>query len=163
MSGSFARRKGHNWERLVAKAIRSIFGNPADEALKLKIKRGLQSRNHQDLVEDVISPIFSIECKAYKANPPIKKAVRQAQETASKNGGIPVAIIKENNVNPYVILSYKDFIGLFSILADLYGKEELLNSDKALLEAINNESNRIETVLADLKKGSGPGTDSSKS
>lgn len=106
------RVKGHSFERFVAKDIRSIFGDPSDEVLHKIIKRGLQSRNNSDKVEDVICPAFSIECKAYKANPPIKKAMRQAQETARLYDKVPVVVIKEDRIPPFVVLNYDDFIGL---------------------------------------------------
>lgn len=162
MSGKAARTKGHNWERKVAGFIRAIFGDPKDEALKAQIKRGYQNRNNIDLIEDVVSPMFSIECKCYKANPPIKKAFRQAEATAEKHGGLPVAIIKEDNIDPYVVLSYDDFIGLFAVLATLYGKEKLLGSDKELIKLVKDECHRIKGLFRDPKEAIRPGKNDPK-
>ena len=116
MGGKAARIKGHAFERAVAKDIRKVFGMSSDE-----IKRGLQSRNNQDKVPDVICPGFSIECKRYAKNPPIGKAFKQAKEVAGKK--IPVAITKADHEDALATIPYTLFIVFLTEFVERYGNK----------------------------------------
>jgi hypothetical protein len=110
VSGRASRRKGHNFERKVARDLRKILGDA---------RRGYQSRNSIDKVEDIQCPLLAPECKAYKANAPIRRAYEQALEVCPDNK-IPMAITKEDYKEPLVTLSYKDFLAMLGVMVDAH-------------------------------------------
>ena len=101
MSGKSARRKGHQWERDVARMF--------TEAMGVKCRRGMQYRSGGDS-PDVEAPIFWIECKA-GARPPIRGALDQAVMHATPTD-IPIAVIKEDRRPPFVVCRLDDFLTL---------------------------------------------------
>lgn len=94
--GSAERRKGHDFERYIAKDLRQIFP---------EAKRGL---NQVRLGEgaDVEIPWFFIECKHHKVAP-LRSALKQAQDNS--DGRMPVAICKDDRADPIVLMTYEDF------------------------------------------------------
>lgn len=101
MSGRRSRRKGHDWEREVARRLREIFGP--------QVRRGLQ---YQDgaATPDVIVPCFHVECKV-GARPPIIQALEQAERDA-KPGLWPVAVCKQDRKPPTVTMRFEDWLEL---------------------------------------------------
>lgn len=101
--GAAERRKGHDFERLIAKDLRQIFPGA---------KRGL---NQVRLGEgaDVEIPWFFIECKHHKVAP-LRSALKQAQDNT--DGRMPVAICKDNHADPIVLMSYEDFKKLLQLV-----------------------------------------------
>lgn len=99
--GREQRRKGHDFERWVAKWLRERFPNLADD-----IKRGWQSAG--PFTPDVIFPSdIWFECKrGRKPNP--RAALTQAQGDAP-DGHLAVAIIKDDQLPPFVVLSLDHF------------------------------------------------------
>lgn len=100
VSGKSSRRKGHDYEREIARDMRSLFGN--------QVKRGLQSRNGTfEPVPDVDVPIFWIECKRGKRTN-IKAALRQAQRDT--DGRTPVAVCRDDRDRAIVAMDYTDWL-----------------------------------------------------
>ena len=102
MSGRASRRKGHDFERDVARRFREVFGDD-------DVRRGLQSRSGEE-VPDVDVPCVWIECKREKRTNP-KAALRQAEGDATK-GRIPIAICKDDRADTTVTLLFEDFLEL---------------------------------------------------
>lgn len=75
------------------------------------IKRGWQARGGKDAADVVVPdlPIW-IECK-HGIQPNPRAALKQAMGDAPA-GQIPVAFIKDNNCDPFVVLPAADFIDL---------------------------------------------------
>ena len=69
MGGRASRRKGHDWERAVAKRLRAIFGTA--------VRRGWQSRDGAEQ-PDVDGSPWWVECKRSK-RPNIEAALVQAE------------------------------------------------------------------------------------
>ena len=99
--GREQRRKGHDFERWVAKWLRERFPSLADD-----IKRGWQSAG--PFTPDVIWPgKIWFECKrGRKPNP--RAALTQAQGDAPE-GFLAVGIIKDDGIEPFVVLSLAHF------------------------------------------------------
>lgn len=103
MSGASSRRKGHNYERELARELNAAFPH-------LDIKRGLgQTRDGSD-VPDVEFPGYWIEAKRQKKCN-VKGALEQAREAASRSGRpgplVPVAICKDDR-QPAIVAMFKD-------------------------------------------------------
>lgn len=96
--GVYQRRKGHNFERKVARELSVLTG--------LDFRRGQQSRDGSD-APDVVDPtgFFWIETKIGKQPPPLA-ALRQAEEACSKDE-IPVAIVQNDRDKPFVVMDYE--------------------------------------------------------
>lgn len=101
LSGSGRRRKGHQWERDVARRFREVFRN-------YSVRRGVQSRDPE--VADVDIPAFWCECKV-GAKPNPRNALAQAIRDARK-GKMPIAVIKDNRKDPTVYMLFDDFLEL---------------------------------------------------
>lgn len=104
--GAYQRRKGHNFERKVARELSALTG--------LDFRRGQQSRDGADAA-DVVDPTntFWIETKIGKAPPPLA-ALRQAEEAVGMEADIPVAIIQNDRDQPYVVMSYENWKEMLS-------------------------------------------------
>jgi hypothetical protein len=103
--GALSRRKGHNWERAVAKRFREVFPDA---------RRGTQTRQGYE-APDVETPVFWIEAKVGRRTNP-KAALAQALEAMSNNpeakGLIPIAVCKDDRCEPTVTLGLEDFLEL---------------------------------------------------
>ncbi len=100
--GTLSRRKGHDFEREIARELRDIFP---------KARRGLQYQDGQQCA-DVEGTVFHIECKrGRKPNP--RAALRQAMDDVN-TGRIPVAVVKDDQRDPFVVLAWDDFKNLLS-------------------------------------------------
>lgn len=102
MTGAGSRRKGHAFERAVAKLFREIYGEG--------VKRGFQTRGGGAEEPDVVGTPFHLECKVGKKHSP-RAALAQAIRDA-KPGMIPVAIVKDDRKEPFVCLRLDDFLEL---------------------------------------------------
>lgn len=97
--GAASRRKGHNFEREIARDLRKIFGED--------VGRGIQTRTGTREVPDVDGTPWFIECKCGKQTN-IKAALRQAAEATE--GRPPVAICKDDRTEPVVAMRYSDWL-----------------------------------------------------
>jgi hypothetical protein len=104
VSGAGCRRKGHDFERAIATALKPIFG---------EAKRGLsQCRGGTSEEPDVVLPegvpLF-IEAKRGKATN-IKAALRQAASAALPSARWPVAVCKDDHREPTVTMLLADWL-----------------------------------------------------
>lgn len=102
--GSLSRNKGRRFEQELVRLFREAMPG-AD------VKRGLQSRSGQE-VADVECPVFWIESKRGR-KPNVRAALKQAESSAPK-GRIPVAVIRDDRSDPFVVLLLDDFLELIS-------------------------------------------------
>src|SRR5690606_33439567 len=87
VSGRRSRRKGHDWEREVARRLRDVLG--------VEARRGLQYRDGAEAPDIIIEGLpLHVECKAGQ-RPRILAALEQAERDAAE-GAIPVAITKQD-------------------------------------------------------------------
>jgi len=100
LSGKGCRRKGHGFERLVAKVLRSRACTYPSAS------RGNQS-NPNVTVPDVDGTPFWIECKRTKISPKIQAALVQASNDAKAANDTrpPLAITKQDG-KPIVVSMY---------------------------------------------------------
>lgn len=101
--GKAQRRKGQDFERAVARLFAAAM--PGSDA-----RRGIGQSRSGGEVADVDVPVFWVECKV-GARPPVRGALEQAQKAAGP-GRIPVAVIKEDRRQPFVVLTLDDFLEL---------------------------------------------------
>ena len=98
--GKMQRDKGARWERDVANRFKAVgFGDA---------KRGFQTRGGAAECADVSAGPFHIECKVGK-KPPIRTALTTAVTTCPE-GLIPLAVIKEDRRDPFVVIQLDDFL-----------------------------------------------------
>lgn len=96
---ALSRRKGAQFERDVAK----LFAEAMPGA---DIKRNFQY--HEGKGGDVTCPVFHIECKRQKkAN--VRAALAQAERDCVK-GKVPVAVVKDDRKDPFVVMDLGDFL-----------------------------------------------------
>lgn len=100
--GALSRRKGAAWERELVRRFREVM--PGAE-----VRRGLQSRSGEE-VPDVDCPVFWPEAKRGR-QPNVRAAPRQAEASAPK-GRIPLAVIRDDRAEPFVVLGLDDFLEL---------------------------------------------------
>jgi hypothetical protein len=106
--GKSQRTKGHNWERELAKRFREAM--PGCDA-----RRGLsQARGGGAEEADVVIPWFHIEAKVGK-KPPVRAALEQAKADCAAEK-TPIAVIKEDRKEPFVVLSLEAFLLLIGDL-----------------------------------------------
>ena len=114
--GSSQRRKGHNFERAVAILFRNHFKNA---------RRGLQYGDGSN-APDVDGTPFWIECKVGKKPNP-RAALEQATE-ASNGTRPPVAVVKDDRKEPFVVIKLDDFLGMIQLMDK--PRYEMLHRDK---------------------------------
>jgi hypothetical protein len=100
---AYQRRKGHNWERELARRLRAVFPDA---------RRGLQYQDGGASAPDVVVPAFHIEAKV-GARPNLTAALEQAERDA-KPGLWPVAVCKQDNHEPTVTMRLDDWIEITS-------------------------------------------------
>jgi hypothetical protein len=98
--GASQRRKGHNYEREIARVFREIYPGA---------RRGLQYRDGSEAA-DVEGTPFHIECKRGKAIS-VFAALKQAEAAASR-GMVPIVVAKRDRERDVVMLSLEDFLEL---------------------------------------------------
>lgn len=94
---AYQRRKGHTWEREVARRLRPIFADA---------RRGYQYRDGEDAA-DVLIPRFHVECKVGQ-RPNLTAALEQAEGDA-KPGMWATAICKQDHREPTVTMRLDDW------------------------------------------------------
>jgi len=99
--GKSQRTKGAAWEREVAIRFREAM--PGAE-----IRRNLQSQGGAAVGNDLVVPMFGIECKAGKLPNP-RAALDQAVRDACKDL-YPVAVIKDDRKPPFVAMRLDHFL-----------------------------------------------------
>ena len=98
--GARSRRKGAAYERELVHLFRDAM--PGAE-----IRRGLQCRGGEE-VADIDCPVFFPEAKRGK-KPNVRTALAQARGAAPK-GRIPIAIIRDDRAEPFVVLDLDPFL-----------------------------------------------------
>jgi hypothetical protein len=101
MPGRASRRKGHNFERAMARELRALWPGA---------KRGYQ-REGEDQRPDVDGTPYWIECKRGKRTS-IPAAMRQAEKAS--DGRPPVAICKDDQKQATVTMRLEDWICLLT-------------------------------------------------
>jgi hypothetical protein len=94
--------KGKRWERQVVKLLKKAM--PGED-----IRRGWQSRGGHES-PDVDCPVFWVECKSGKKPNP-RAALKQAICDCSP-GRIPVAVIKDDRQDPFVVMTMEGWLEL---------------------------------------------------
>lgn len=102
--GAYERRKGHDFEREVARKLRMALH--LDERA---VRRGMQFVDGAH-APDVVTPIVAIECKC-GANPPLWSAMQQAVDACS-SGQYPAVALKRDRTPPVVAMLLDDWIDL---------------------------------------------------
>jgi hypothetical protein len=110
MNRTWARRKGTDFEREVAKRLAEVFG-------KTFVQRNVKARKGHSPA-DVVAPGMWIECKAQRLSNP-RKALRQAESGARAEGRWAVAVCKDDRKPPRVMMRFEDFLAL---LRDWHGR-----------------------------------------
>ena len=121
--GACQRRKGHNWEREIARMFRAVMPD-------VLIERGAQAWGG-GLDPDLRMPVLAPECKC-GARPNIGAAMIQAQERAG--GRIPVVVSRRNmggNRPPQdlVTMPLDDFLEMFGEWWEHYGRDEWVSDE----------------------------------
>ena len=106
---AYQRTKGHNFERWVARKLRSIFPNA---------KRGLQTRGGTSESLDIEGTPFAFELKV-GAQPNIRAAMKQVQEARPE--GTPVVVSKRDREGVLVTMRFEDWLQL---VGAVYGFQE---------------------------------------
>jgi hypothetical protein len=109
--GASQRRKGGRFERAVAAAFRVVFPGA---------KRGLGQARAGGEVPDVDVPGFWPEAKAHRLTNP-RAALAQAIAAAGSSGRVPIAVCKDDGMEPLVHLRLEDFVALLAERQALYG------------------------------------------
>ena len=102
MSGAHSRRKGATFERALVHRFREVMPDA-------EIKRGLQYRTGEE-APDVDVPCFWLEAKHHHRTN-VRAALKQAIEAAPA-GRWPVAVCKDDQVEPMVVMQLEDFLEL---------------------------------------------------
>ena len=105
MNGAGCRRKGHDFERAVARRFAAVFGNDT-------VRRGLQYRDGTEC-PDVVAPGFWVECKAGRRTNP-RAALAQAVACSAGKTERPLAVCKDDRDPAFVVLRLDDFLALFA-------------------------------------------------
>ena len=92
------RRKGHGFEREIARQLRNIFPGA---------RRGLQYQDGEGC-PDVTGTPFHVECKRGKKPNP-RAALAQSINDANK-GKVPIVVIRDDRADPFVVLRWDDFL-----------------------------------------------------
>lgn len=108
MSGRSSRIKGAAGERKTANELNDR--SPAD----LEVKRGIGQTRAGDEVPDVDGiDCLWVEVKTQKRGNP-RAALAQAKEAAASHPGrIPIAVIRDTRKEPFMVMSWVDFLELW--------------------------------------------------
>lgn len=114
-NGRYCRNKGHNWERRVAKDLRKAYGEEDIPANESSVRRGQQGGGGA-IEPDVRGPREWAECKKGKktmwrtAFNQAKDDWKKAKKAGYQGETIPLAICRDDNQEPVVILRWADFL-----------------------------------------------------
>ena len=114
--GASQRRKGHAWEREVARRFREALGYTDKQ-----VKRGLsQPRGGTAEEPDVVLPDglpWWVECKVGARVNPVG-ALEQARQgiAAAESVKLPLAVCKPDRQTPFVALELDDFLRLLQLV-----------------------------------------------
>lgn len=98
--GASQRRKGHAFERWVARELRKLWP---------QARRGYQSRGGGAEASDVEGTPFHVECKRGKRPSP-RAALEQAK--ADTDGRPVVCVIKDDRAEPFVVMRWGEWVEL---------------------------------------------------
>jgi len=102
MNGASCRRKGHDFEREMARVLGEVFG--PDNS-----RRGIQYRSGSE-VPDVEVPAFWVECKRGRRTN-IRAALKQASEACNAPKWL-LAVCKDDSERAIAAMYLEDFIDL---------------------------------------------------
>jgi hypothetical protein len=126
MGGRSSRRKGHDFERWVARTLREFLQDDS-------IHRGFQTRGGGAEEPDVVLEGYHIECKVGKL-PGIRAAYRQALRDAKENT-IPLAIIRDDRQQPFVVIAFEHFLPMLAATT----KRDTKADDRSLTDCANTD------------------------
>lgn len=147
--GRSSRRKGHTFERWVARQLKAIgftdaHRQPQSQITLLKQVNLTLPAGQKRALTDVVAGPFAIECKHRKVLPKIEDTLKQAEEDSAGSGLLPIAVHKQDGDGQDAILVGID-ADLFQSLGGLpiarFGRvavgswREFLNMAHALAEA----------------------------
>jgi len=117
--GKSQRAKGARFERELVNYLRD-FGGPAVP------RRNLQSQGGEAVGNDVLWGCFGIEAKVGKLPNP-RAALAQAERDACE-GRVPVAVIKDDRCEPFVVMRWDEWVEMARVLnggdAPAWAKED---------------------------------------
>lgn len=104
-----SRRKGHNFERWVARVYRAAFPG-------MDVYRGQQGAGAHEA--DVSHDLLWTECKRQRKVTAgnIRKALDQAIRDAGDSGKLPVAVTKADRDEVLVTMRFQDFVDLVKMV-----------------------------------------------
>jgi hypothetical protein len=105
VTGAGSRRKGHAFERALARRFREALEAP-------DVRRGLQTRDGAEAADVEGVPGFWIEAKAHR-RVNLRAALTQAI-AAAPAGRKPVVIAKDDRQQPVALMLLDDFIALIT-------------------------------------------------
>lgn len=94
------RRKGHDWERELARLLRPLFGDG--------VCRGYQARDG-NAAPDVDGTPYWFEAK-HGVLVNLRAALRQAVKAT--DGRVPIVVAKDNRSEPLVVMRFRDWLAL---------------------------------------------------
>ena len=107
MSGAHSRNKGARFERWVANQL-------CDAGFDARRNvRETQLGNSGDI--DINAPLV-IQCKRYAKRPPVREAIREAQEVADRRGFHAIAITRADNDEAMAHMPASDLFELLRLL-----------------------------------------------
>lgn len=146
--GRSSRRKGHTFERWVARQLKAIgfadaHRQPQSQITLLKQVNLTLPAGQKRALTDVVAGPFAIECKHRKVLPKIEDTLHQAEEDSAGSGLLPIAVHKQDGDGQDAILVgidadlFQSLGGLpivrFGRVSTLYWKD-FLNIAHALAE-----------------------------
>jgi hypothetical protein len=93
------RRKGHSWEREIARLLRPLFGDG--------VKRGFQTRGGGKEAPDVDGTPYHIEAKHGRL---VNLRAALAQAIRDTDGRVPIVIAKDDRTEPVVVMRFADWL-----------------------------------------------------
>ena len=97
--GKLSRRKGHNFERFVAKLFREHGYDKAMRNMEYQEGQGIDLNN---------TGIYDVQLKCGKKHASISKI----KEVPLMDGRVPVLVTKADNEETYAVLPFSDFLRL---------------------------------------------------
>jgi hypothetical protein len=97
--GASQRRKGHNYEREIARQLREIFPGA---------RRGLQYQDGVGCPDVAGAGPFHVECKRGRLPNP-RAALAQAEGDAAE-GMIPIAVIRDDRAEAFCVIRWDNFL-----------------------------------------------------
>ena len=117
--GSHSRNKGKRYEQLIARHYRERG---------YEAKRGLQSREGDEVSDVITSLPLSIECKHHHRGGLLFRAMKQAQAAANLSE-TPIVHIHEDNGENLVAMTAFDYFRWLAVVAPVLFRDDGVRSD----------------------------------